>query len=1505
MPSLFISYRRTDSPDTVKLIHERLKRRLPRWEIFYDHESIPLGEQFPERLRAKVTSAAVVMVVIGPKWLEILHERREAAVDHVREEVRQALAAGTSVVPVVVGCAALPSTADLANFPDLQPLLERNGRPVRPDPDFDSDLEPIVAYLKQFDSDETIGATLADKYTLTAEAGHGGMGVVYLAQQKSPLQRTVAVKLIKPGMDSRDVLARFEAERQALAVMDHPNIAKVLDAGMTASGRPFFVMEYVKGVSITQYCDDRKLTPSARLNLFIPVCNAVQHAHQKGIIHRDIKPSNVLVEVIDGKPVAKVIDFGLAKALGQKLTDKTLYTSLDTRVGTLEYSAPEQAAGRSFDVDTRSDIYSLGVLLYELLTGTPPFTREELLKIGEEEMRRVIREEEPTRPSKKLSSSGDLPAIAANRHMEPNRLARLVQGDLDWIAMKCLEKEQARRYETANQLGQELQRYLADEPVQAGPPSAAYRLRKFARRNRAGLLTTAAVLMAVLIAASGIGWALWDHAAKEATRLQELDRRRAETERTVTVAITKAEQSEERAKQLSCATSAEARALLAEWREAEAALAEAEAAMKTGAAADELRERLTEVGRRIDAARQQAQHKEQLFRELDNARMALASIKDGKFDYSGAAAMYAAAFAAFGLEVGPGQTVALAERIRDQEPAIHDALILALANWAQCVAQPLRSDLLAISRLADKDPWRRDYRQAVAAQDAAALVHLSQEARHRALPPESLQMLALALHRNDQREEARELLRRARALHPTDFWIAFYLGNYLSERKAADVVELEERIGCYRVAMALRPDSSFVHNNLGLALADKEQMDEAIAEYKKAIVLNSKNAPAHHNLGLALADREQLDEALAAFNKAIALDPSLAVAHASLGLVLKDKKRLDEALAECQKAIVIDTESATAHECLGIVLQARDHLDEAIAEFHKAIALNPLKASTYNNLGNALYTRKHLDEALVAYQKAVALDPKNAQGHSNLGVVLRVKNRPDEAIAEHNKAIALDPKFASAHFNLALALKDKNRLDEAIAEYKKAIALDPKNPAAHDGLGVVFTARNQLDDAVAEYKKAIALDPNYANVYFNLGVVLAIKHRRDEAIEQFRKAISLDPKSAKLYIHLGNSLRATNRLDEAIAQYKTGIALDPNDAVAHHNFGDALHSKGRLDDAIAEYQKAITLDPKMAEPHNNLGNALQVRNRPDEAIAEFRKAIALNPNYANAHNGLGISLYEKEQFDEAIREHEKSISLDPKIPLFHLRLGLALQSNERLDDAIAAYKKALELDPRYALALGTLGDALVTRGEFAEARANLQKCLDLLPEKAQLRPFALQRLDECNSMIALETKLQDVLAGKARSRDNQERLNFIKICQSQRRTAAGARFYSEAFADDAKLADDLKAAYRYDAACFAALAAAGQGKDAGKLSEQQRADLRKQARQWLRADFTAWGRQLDEDAANARHVVREMTHWKDDADLAGVRDAKALEKLPQDERDDWQKLWKDVDALLTRALKAK
>jgi eukaryotic-like serine/threonine-protein kinase len=347
--------------------------------------------------------------------------------------------------------------------------------------------------------------TVIGPYKLLQQIGEGGMGVVWMAEQTQPVQRKVALKVIKPGMDSRQVVARFEAERQALAMMDHVNIARVIDGGATENGRPYFVMELVHGMPITKYCDGNHLTPRERLELFIPVCHAIQHAHQKGIIHRDIKPSNVMVTLYDGKPVPKVIDFGVAKATEQRLTERTLFTQYGTMVGTLEYMSPEQAEMSALGVDTRSDIYSLGVLLYELLTGSTPLSRQRMKEAAFAEILRMIKEEEPPKPSTRLSDSGEaLASISALRQTEPAKLTKLVRGELDWIVMKCLEKDRNRRYETANGFAADVQRYLNDEPVQACPPSAGYRFRKFARRNKWGLVISTLVGALVLLLLVGI-----------------------------------------------------------------------------------------------------------------------------------------------------------------------------------------------------------------------------------------------------------------------------------------------------------------------------------------------------------------------------------------------------------------------------------------------------------------------------------------------------------------------------------------------------------------------------------------------------------------------------------------------------------------------------------------------------------------------------------------------------------------------------------------------------------------------------------------------------------------------------------------------------------------------------------------------------------------------------------------------------------------------------------------
>ena len=355
------------------------------------------------------------------------------------------------------------------------------------------------------------GEVIAGRYILVELIGEGGMGLVYLADQTTPVKRQVALKVIKTGMDSKAVLARFNSERQALAMMDHPNIARVFDGGTTSSGQPFFAMELVKGVPLTEYCDSRRLSVKARLELFVSVCQAVQHAHQKGIIHRDLKPANVLVTEVDGRPTPKVIDFGVAKAIEQNLTDTSL-GELGAVVGTPAYMSPEQANPTSMDIDTRTDVYALGVMLYELLVGSPPIDAKQFKKGAILEILRMVREVEPPRPSTRLNTAQDLPNIAANRSIEPAKLAKALHGELDWVVMKALEKDRARRYDSANGLARDLQRYLADEVVEARPPSRGYRLRKLARRHKGQVIAASLVILA--LAAGMIGTTLGMFEAK-------------------------------------------------------------------------------------------------------------------------------------------------------------------------------------------------------------------------------------------------------------------------------------------------------------------------------------------------------------------------------------------------------------------------------------------------------------------------------------------------------------------------------------------------------------------------------------------------------------------------------------------------------------------------------------------------------------------------------------------------------------------------------------------------------------------------------------------------------------------------------------------------------------------------------------------------------------------------------------------------------------------------------
>jgi tetratricopeptide (TPR) repeat protein len=846
-----------------------------------------------------------------------------------------------------------------------------------------------------------------------------------MAQQTSPVKRTVAIKLIKPGMDSKQVLARFEVERQALALMDHPNIAKVHDAGTAPDGRPYFVMELVKGVPITKYCDERRLTPRQRLELFIPVCQAIQHAHQKGIIHRDIKPSNVLVALYDGRPVPKVIDFGVAKATGQQLTEHTLVTGFGAVVGTLEYMSPEQAELNQLDIDTRSDIYSLGVLLYELLTGSPPFSRKDLERAGMLEMLRVIREQEPARPSTKLSTAEGLPTLAANRGTEPAKLARLVRGELDWIVMKALDKDRSRRYETANGFAVDVQRYLADEPVQACPPSAWYRLRKLARRNKAALIAGTSIVLALIL---GIAISTWQ--AIRATEAEGLATDRLVSERAAQAALDRAR---------------EEKGLLQTRinRELTAALVEAAQLREKARTAPPSdvgpRNRLRETIRAAETlagsemadpalvARVRTFQEELKQDEKDRAMLARVEeiwLRKGT-DPAGEGrwqvwTAYQAAFREYGLPIADFmEGRATAERVEETArriaaSSIRDWLIAALDD---CVSKDERHKaLLPIAQRACDDPWRREYFAARISRDAGELLRLAKQPEALTQPPPTLLTHALSIRRPTDSAAAIALLKAAQRRHPADVWINLILGEWLDPRNflgsAAQARWQGDSVSFYRAALAARPDSVALQHRLADALFAVGRLDDAADLYRELLRRNPNDRQACLSLGGILVMRPGLtgSAAIPYLTKAIEMDPTRADGWRARCGAYCGLYKFDEALKDASEAIRLDQAHPGGWALRGQVYAALQEWEKSASDYTRATALAPTTHMiSYSGLwwefSRSLQKLNRWAEAVAALGKAVEMAPNNDLLVTELAWFLATC--PDAKVRDPKRAIAV------------------------------------------------------------------------------------------------------------------------------------------------------------------------------------------------------------------------------------------------------------------------------------------------------------------------------------------------------------------------------------------------------------------------------------------------------------------------------------------------------------------
>jgi serine/threonine protein kinase/Tfp pilus assembly protein PilF len=1097
--------------------------------------------------------------------------------------------------------------------------------------------------------------TVIGLYKLLQQIGEGGMGTVWMAEQTQPVQRKVALKIIKAGMDSRHVLARFEAERQALALMDHPNIAKVLDAGaigepsdvrtigepsdvsrrvvdapdtrrltpLGSPGRPYFVMELVKGQPITQYCDQHRLTPKERLELFVPVCQAIQHAHQKGIIHRDIKPSNVLVGLYDGRPVTKVIDFGVAKAAGPKLTEKTLYTEFGQVVGTLEYMSPEQAQLDNFDIDTRSDIYALGVLLYELLTGTTPLQKQRLKQAALLEVLRLIREEEPPRPSTRLSTKEELPSIAANRGLEPRKLSGLVRGELDWIVMKALEKDRNRRYETANGFAMDIQRYLADEPVQACPPSARYRLGKFARRHKVAfamisVVSALLVLSVLILAISNV----------------RIQKERQQTTANLRLALK---------------------------------------------ALDEIYLQVAEVRLPRDPARKKEDQEllkkalgfYQQFADANSSqspvRLEVTRAHRRAGDIQRFIGDHAAAQEAYRLALVPAQE--LATEFRDEpeygyELAMcHNALAEELLETDQTPAasEHFRQAIELLTKLAADYPGVPEYWAALA-RTYHGLGKLHKQQGERSAGEASFQQAldiqsklsaefpAIPQYRVDLAE-----------IHSSaGFWMEF--GGLYATTEEVDHI----RHACELLSKLVAdfPDVPLYRQRLAgslrqLAVAPREVSSaDQIKRYEQAIFHFTKLAAdfpqvpdyraglatCYGNLGLvyyhmgdwaghAKYTRKSLDlvtELVAKYPTVTEYKERLAVELDNMAGNLVSERELSEGRKLLKDAL---THMQALHKSYpdsprypSLIVYSNYFLadiDASLGQSADGPRLRQEADKVFDETWKGLRAKRGPSSAALFCADVarsfgdLAKTWKKAGNHEQMTKASEAAIKAfDQATKLHTQNGQQDPKFAQACIAQGLLYSDLGQLDKAITAYSKAIEFDPNNPWAWSNLGLVYQALGEWDKAIANYSKAIALSPDHATSRNNLAWLLATcpdANYRDpkRADELAKKAVDLAPEEGNHWNTLGVAHYSLADFKASIAALEKSMGLrkggDSFDwfflAMAHWQLVDKQEARKWYDKAVQWMEKKNPQDDELrrfrAEAEELLGIAKPVNPEPE------------------------------------------------------------------------------------------------------------------------------------------------------------------------------------------------------------------------------------------------------------------------------------------------------------------
>ena len=1243
-------------------------------------------------------------------------------------------------------------------------------------------------------------------YEMQGILGRGGMGVVYKAWHLR-LNRAVAVKMLLAGVYARtEELERFLREAEAVAGLRHVNVVQVHDVG-DLNGQPYFTMEFVEGGSLAQKLAGMPQPAGQAAALVATVAEAIQMAHSSGVIHRDLTPANILLTA-DGTP--KITDFGLARRMenggGLTLSGATL--------GTPSYMAPEQAQGQKGAIGPGADVYALGAILYELLTGRPPFRAE--------------------------TAAATLQQVLAEDPAPPSRLNSLVPRDLETICLKCLHKEPPRRYASAAALAEDLHRFGRGEPIVARPVGPLERGWRWCRRNPREAALAGLALLAMLLVGSGLWWSDRQRTKRHAEQILQEARTRRGAEGLLDQAKSMRRQ--------------------AHWAQAKEVLEQA-ALVIGDEGPEDLRRQL-----------QQAQRDLPMAEKLDGICQAKVTIVDERFNTAQAPPAYAREFSAYGLAISDGSVTELAERIRGSE--IKQELIDALDDWIFLEPSELVGKLAAVASAADPAPWRDQVRHAVAARNVAALARLAEEA-----PPaeQSVRLLAAlgwqlsstgqkqvaiallgagnvglltspasagpllaALARISAGTDSVRFLRRLQQEYPADFWVNFTLGNALA------TTDPGEAVGYYRAALAIRPTAFAVHSNLGIVLKNMGRINESIALFRRAVQIDPNNVPARDSLGIVLTIVGRPDEAIDHFRQALKFEPKDAKVYFDLGVSLQTKGRLDDAIDSYRRALQIDSRFAPAHDYLGVQLLSMGRIDDAI---------------------------DHL-------QQAVRIDSRFAEAHKHLGVALANKGRINDSIDHFEQALHLNPQDAMAHGYLGKALVAQGRIDKAIDQFGQALRINSEDAMARGALGVALMMKGRTDEAIDHFERALRTDPKDAITRGNLGNALATKGRIDDAVSQLRQAVALQPKHASMQKRLRTLLMRQGRVDEVRIAWGNALEANPPEHDAWYGYAELCLFLGHED----EYRRArqallarfgTTNDPATAE---RTGRACLLLPATGD---ELHQAVILAERAAAADRSKYAGVYAHFLFVQGLAEYRQG----------------------QFERAMAAMRgdaaRVLGPAPRLVLAM-----ALHRNGQAAEARNILASAILAHDwSAAQVRDqdgwiyHALRR--EAERLILPD--LPAFLAGKHKPQDNDERLALLGVCQFKDLRGAAAALHAESFANDPNLAENLQAGHRYNAARAAAVAGCGACADGAKSNEEERERWRKQACAWLRADLKAWTKKLDTGTSADRvQAQKSLSHWRDDPDLAGLRDQDALDKLPPAERQECRTLWRNVEALIER-----